>query len=197
MISPVMSRRKSKNVKSMVKKQIEKYVEKKTVIYSYFGGVTDSLRTPLDNHVTATAQGLDQNERIGNRLNVTSLKYDLFFTGADTTNSMRCIFYIPKNPAFLMSAGSAVGFNKAPDEDQFNILRDIMVTTSSGGPNCVRKQGWIRFNRGTRSGHKERYSGALNTDLVDGHIYVYMVSDSLAVSDPQVNGYIRSYYTDA
>lgn len=187
----------SKRLKRQVKNQIEKYIEKKTAVYEYFGGIQDSARNPLDDHVTALAQGTGQNQRVGNRVNITSLKYDLFFTGADATNSIRVIFYIPKDPSVLMGTPAGIPFNKAPDMDNFNILRDMLVSTSSSGQNCVRRQGWLRFNRGNRSGHKERYDGALVSNRVQGHIYVYMVSDSLAVSDPQCNGYIRTFFTDS
>ncbi len=182
------------NLKRTIKKQVDKYIEKKTLIFEYFGSIQDSGRAPLDNHITATAQGLTQDQRVGNRVNITSLHYNLFFTGADITNSIRWILYIPKDPDSPMAN---LVFNAAPDLDKFNILKDFFICTSSGGPNCVRRQGWVRFNRGARTGHKERYTGAAVGTIIDGPIFSYMVSDSLAVSDPQVNGYIRAFYTDA
>lgn len=185
------------NLKKVIKGQLEKYIEKKTKVYEYYGSITDNLRSPLDVHVTSLPGGVGQSARIGNRVNITSLKYDLFFTAADTTNSIRCIFYIPKNQNELMTTGTALGFNKAPDLDRYNILKDMLISVSNNGPACVRRQGWVRFNRGIRSGHKERYDGENSTDVVEGMVHVYMVSDSGAVSDPQVNGYIRTFFTDS
>lgn len=183
-----------KTLKKYIKNTIEKQLETKTVITNYANTIPDSGRTPLSNSIAGVAQGLTQSTRVGNSIRVTSMKCEWFFTGADSTNSIRVIIYIPKDPT---AALSGLAFNQAPDLDQFTILRDFFICTGGTGGNCKRLQKWIRFNRGMRSGLHMQYSGAASTDITKNKLMIYMVSDSSAVSDPSVNGYVRVFYKDA
>lgn len=188
------SYRRKGGLKKFIKKTIAKSQETKTLVTTYANGIQDAARNPLTNSVTACAQGLDQDDRIGNRVTVTSLKYDWFFVGADTTNSIRVIFYIPKDPTYVLLG---LGYASPVDLDTITVLKDMFICTSATGPDCVRRQGWLRFNRGMRSGIQVEYSGALSTEITRNKIMCYMVSDSTVVSDPQVNGSVRCFYKDA
>lgn len=187
-------RRKSSALKKFIKKTVAKTQETKTTLLNYANSIEDSARTPLSNSIIDVDQGVTQSTRIGNSITVTSMKYDFFITGSDTTNSIRILMYIPKDPNSLIES---LPFNQAPDLDAFTILRDFFVTTSSSGNNNVRKQGWLRFNRGNRSGMNIRYTGALGTTVTKNNLMIYMTSDSGAISDPQINGFVRLYYKDS
>lgn len=187
-------RRKRTSLASRVKRAVAKSQETKTLVLNYANAIQDSARVPLSNQIADIAQGLTQSTRVGNQIKLTSMKYDWFFTGADTTNSIRCIIYVPKDPNSFITG---LAFNQAPDLDRFTILRDMFICTGGTGGNCKRRQGWLRFNKGLRQGMTVQYSGATVGTVTKNNLTVYMVSDSGAVSDPAVNGYIRLFYKDA
>ncbi len=180
-------------LRRLIKREVAKGSETKTKVLDNSNSITDSARTTISNSLIDLDQGITQDTRIGNQIRVTSMKYDWFFTGADSTNSIRVIIYVPKDPNTVLSG---VGFNQAPDLDQFTILKDLFICTGGTGGNCVRRNGWIRFNRGNRSGMMVNYSDGEGTSVTKNNLMVYMVSDSLAVADPQVNGFVRIYYKD-
>lgn len=188
------SYRKKGGLKKYIKKVVANNTETKSVITQYANQIQDSARTPLSNQIALCIQGLTQQTRVGNRMTVTSMKYDWFFTGADATNSIRVLIYVPKDPNNLMTG---LGFNQPPDLDQFTILKDFFIPTGGTGGNCKRKQGWIRFNRGNRSGMNVEYTGATTASVIRNNLSVYMVSDSLVASDPECNGYTRVFFKDA
>lgn len=187
------SYRRKGGLKKYIKKVVARSQETKTHLINYANAIPDSGRTPLSNQLADISQGLNQSTRVGNSITLTSLKYDWFFTGADSTNSLRVIIYVPKDPTDLMSS---VAFNAAPDLDRYTILRDMFITTEGTGGNCKRRQGWLRFNRGNRSGMNVGYTGAGLGVIIKNNVSIYMVSDSLAATDPQVNGYVRIFYKD-
>lgn len=139
-------------------------------------------------------QGVTQQSRVGNQIKITSMKYNFFFTGADATNSIRVIFYIPRDPNIVISG---LNFNQAPDLDQFTILKDMFICTSNTGNNCVRRVGWINFKKGRSTGMTCQYSGPAGNSVTKNRILMYAVSDSGVVNHPTLNGYTRIYYKDA
>ena len=187
-------RKRRGNLNVRIKKAIQSSQETKTVVLNYANAIQDSARTPLTNSLVDIDQGLTQATRVGNSVTVTSMKYEWFFTGADSTNSIRVIVYVPKDRDTLITA---LAYNQAPDLDQFTILRDMFICTGGTGGNCKRRNGWIRFNRGRRRGMNVVYTGALGTTVIKNNLHIYMVSDSGAVSDPAVNGFVRLYYKDS
>ncbi len=185
--------RNNKNLRKIIKKAVANQLETKTAVTNYANSITDGGRSPLTNAVADVGTGVTQATRIGNSTKVTSIKYDWFFTGADSTNSIRVIIYIPKDPTVILSS---LAFNQAPDLDSFTILKDMFICTEGTGGNCKRRQGWVRFNRGNRTGLHMQYSSASAGSVVKNQLMIYMVSDSEAVSDPQVNGYVRVFFKD-
>ncbi len=171
----------SGGLRRLIKREVAKGSETKTQILNYANGITDNTRTPLSNSLCDVDQGVNQDQRIGNQFRMTSIKYDWFFTGADSTNSIRVIIYVPKDPNGLLTN---LQFNQAPDLDSFTILKDMFVCTGGTGGNCVRRQGWVRFNRGARSGMMVNFSGTAGTSVTKNNLMVYMVSDSTATGDP-------------
>lgn len=158
-----------------------------------FSGISIGAGTPVSQELTYIANGTQQNERIGNQIRVTGIFADLIITGADTTNTIRMIIYIPHDPSNTLSS---LMYNGAPDMDQFTILYDKIITTSSNGPNNKRVMIRRSYTRGYKKGIRIQYYGSAATDVSKNRILIYVVSDSAAIPDPQLNGYLRMYYTD-
>lgn len=149
----------------------------------------------VDTQLTGVATGTSQNDRIGNSIRVTGIYADLFFTGADLTNSMRCIVYIPRNPTDNLSVGP-LQFNQGPDLDSYVVLKDMLITTSQAGPDVARRKIRLKFDRGLSKGIHVQYNGTGGGNLIKNPVRIYFVSDSGAIAHPELNGYIYMYYTD-
>lgn len=190
---PYKRKYRKNGLKKAVKNIVNSMTETKTGVTTYTSqGIQDNGRTPVNSDLSSLVQGDDQNERIGNAVTFTGLYGDLFFTGADTTNSIRAILYVPHNPTDDLD----IAFNAAPDQDRFTILRDMLITTSTQGPAVVRRKLKISFKKGNRKGLTTRWHDNTSTGFSKNPIRLYMVSDSTAVTDPSVNGYVRTYYKD-
>lgn len=185
--------RRRKNFSKAVQKIIDRNVETKTHVLQYSTTIMDPGRSPLDNSLVELTQGDTQSGRDGNEVRIKSVQGDFFITGADSTNSIRVILYKPKNVSDSLSA-DAIDFNGTPDLDKYVILRDWLVCTNSTGAMCKRLR-FKKFFRG--SGMSCRYTGSSGTTITTNKLSLYMVSDSGAISDPGVEGYVRVRYKDA
>lgn len=175
-----------------VQRIISRNLETKTILVNYAGvGITDSTRTPLDQNLTGISQGDSQDTRDGNQLRMTSVSADFFITGYDSTNSIRVLLYKPKNKSDDLTG---LQFNQAPDLDRFVILKDFFVTTSSAGANNKRLRFYKKF---MGAGMAVQFDGPTANDVQTNMLRLYIVSDSLAVVDPSINGYVRMYFKDA
>lgn len=187
--------RNNSGIKNYVKKMINKNIETKLVVATFTDvAITSTLLVPYTYAFNDISQGVGQQQRIGNLVRCTSMKYNLFITGADSTNSVRIIFYIPRDPTTVMAG---LAFNQAPDIDQFTVLKDMFITTSNTGNNCIRKVGWLNFKRGKSTGMPVFYSSSTPASVTKNRILMYCVSDSGAPSHPTLNGYTRLFYKDA
>lgn len=197
---PKRTYRKSRNMLSTMKKIAKSVVAKNTETKVFTGSFADvpianSAAGPLIQSVTDIPEGTSQNQRVGNQITLTSVKYDFFFAGADSTNSIRMILYISRDPNDIITT---LNFNQAPDLDKYVILRDVFITTSQQGNDCVRKRGYISFRkRGKSNGLKVQWSGPNLNQQTKNRVLMYMVSDSGVVSHPTVNGFFRTFYKDA
>lgn len=159
--------------------------------------IPHSSLTPYIASFNDIAQGVGQDQRIGNQIKVTSCKYDLFFTQDQVANSsaVRLLFYIPRDPNNLILN---LGYNQAADLDDYVILKDMFIPLSYGGPACVRKQGWVSFRkRGKSNGLTTQFSTAANNSQSKNRICIYCVSDSITAPHPLMNGFFRCFYKDA
>ncbi len=193
-----------KSMKRIAKQVMAKNIETKVHTAEYSDAFIGANSTAyiIATSVVDIAGGTKSGERVGERITATSLKYDLFFTGAQDTNSLRVIFYIPKSPTDLLwqgPAGTNLAFNQAIDFNRYTVLKDMFIPTNLNGQNCVRKQGYISFrNKGKRLGMPVIYDTDLSVSCTKNRIMVYMVSDSVSpITTPKVNGYVRLFYKDA
>lgn len=196
---------------SYIRKIAKSVVAKNTETKSHFtmytlADIPGTASTTIATSLVDLAAGNLESQRDGNKVHLTSVKYDLFFNSngaavADAYNSIRLIFYIPKQPDVLLGNSAAgwvnMPFNAPVDFDRFTVLKDMLITVNSTGAQCIRKQGYISFrNKGKRLGLPITYDGSSPTSCTKNRVCVYMVSDSNIPSHPQVNGYVRSFYKD-
>lgn len=190
---------KSRSMASAMRKIAKSVVAKNTETKVWTGTFSDTpvgagTVAPVVQSCNDIAEGTAQNQRIGNQIMLTSIKYDFFFTGADSTNSLRLIFYIPRDPNDILLN---LGFNAPADLDKYVILKDIFMTTNQNGQDCLRKRGYISFRkRGKSNGLKVQYSTNAVNSQTKNRVLVYMVSDSGVISHPSVNGFFRTFYKD-
>ncbi len=155
--------------------------------------IQDSGRTPQENDLLPLAQGDGQTNRTGNSVRVTGIYGKLAIAAADTTNLVRVILYIPKDPSATMSG---VSYSSSPDLDQWTILFDKMVAVSTNGPGIKSFTIKKKFNKGRRAGILSEWHSSNTGDHSKNPIRFYAVSDSTAVSDPALSGYLYVYFRD-
>lgn len=181
-------------IRKVVQKAINKNIELKKDITTFAGStIQDSARAPIDVNLSGIAQGDDQGTRSGRALRITSIKGDFFITGADATNSIRVILYKPKNNGDSLS-GDALQFNQVVDTDKYVVFRDLNITTSAAGNDNRRVKFWKSWGG---AGLEVKYDGITVNDCVQNLVRLYMVSDSLAIADPGLNGGVTVFFRDA
>lgn len=184
----------TRNVRKIVQQTIARNIETKFRGGSYVDTpIQDSGRTPIDTILSSVATGDTQNDRSGNQIFATGFYGKFVLQAADTTNIVRVVMYMPKDPNNAMTG---VGVNSLIDQDQFTILHDRMYTVGTYNPQraFVLARKW---NRGRRRGILTQFSSTSSGSGTRGVVRLYMVSDSTAVSDPLIQGEFRYYYKDA
>lgn len=184
-----------RNVKRLVQKMIASNIETKQKTGSYDETAVDnSAGTPISANFTNIDQGDGQNNRSGNQVTVTGLYARFIVTGADSTNKVRIVIYMPKDSDDTLSG---VDIHTNIDLDKYTILYDNVCLTTSNGDNnklCLFKKS---FHSGVRKGIRVIWHSATGTDVAKNAIKMYVVSDSDAASDPTFTGGYRMYYKDA
>ena len=182
------------NLKKYIKSVVAKNIETNTALLK-FNQTQVGVAGPVIASFNDLKQGDSQSERQGNQITMTSIKWDLFFAGSDTTNSYRIIVYIPREPSVLITA---LPFNGAVDYDQHIVLKDTYRTTSLNGNNAFRLNGYHSFrNKGKSIGMKTQWASSGVNDQTKGRVCLYVTTDSAAVPNPEMNGTIRTFYKDA
>lgn len=187
----------SQQQKSQVKALVRKQQETKFVGLSYAAQpIQDALRTPVDTDMNGVAVGTGYAARIGHQITVTGYHGEFMFTGADATNIMRMVIYVPKDPDDSLSA-DITGVTTLIDLDRYTVLMDRLIGTTSGGVNQQRVVFKKKFAKGNRRGMQTQFFGTNATDFSKNRLRLYITSDSGAISDPTVSGRFRCYYKDA
>lgn len=190
-------RRKKQSFSSRVQKVLDKNIETKLLNNAWDGvNIQDSGRTPLSQNLTQISQGIAQNQRLGNQVRLTGLYLDGVIVAADTSNTVRVLVYSPKDPSNEITN---LAFNQSPDMDQFDVYYDRFVAVGTNGGLIARR---IRFKKSFKQGGRSKgrihqFTGSGGTTYQTRPIFLYMVSDSLAVSDPDFSGHVTTYYKDA
>lgn len=150
------------------------------------------------NLAQSIVQGTDKDERIGNRIFVKAIRFKFFCRNAvtDTHNNIRMIFSRSKGMATGLISDDLPAYwhSPPPTVKQVRYYRDKTVymhnyDNTTPGQVCVK--GYFRVNKYTI------YDGASGGDIRGGALMFSNISDSVAVSHPQIWGFIRVYYVDA
>ena len=125
----------SKSLRTYVQKAISSNQETKQRDLTWDAvSIQDVGRSPIDGTLNDLSQGDTQNSRDGNQVHITGIYGKFVVTGADTTNIVRYILYIPKDPSDTLT-GMSIDIHHLIDQDRFTILYDRNITTTSGGVN--------------------------------------------------------------
>ena len=170
--------------------------ETKSRVLSYDAvDINDVAAAPIQTGISAVAQGISQNQRIGNSIRLTGFYSKFVVASADSSNIIRFILYFPRNPADTL-AGTDI--HTLIDQDKFNVIYDrYHVVGTSGGPGVKGFTIARNFHRGVRKGIEVKFHGVNNTDYASAPLRMYIVSDSAAVPHPKLSGNLRLYFKDA
>jgi len=182
------------NVKSYVQRTISSNIETKQRDLTWdTQAIQDVGRTPLSIVLNDLSQGDTQNTRDGNQVHITGIYGKFVITGADATNIVRVILYIPKVASDTMST---IDVHNLIDQDSYTVLYDKTFTTTYGGTNQRIFTIAKNFHRGSRKGLLTQFYGTGSTDWSKNPLKMYIVSDSAAISDPSLTGHLRTYFKD-
>lgn len=154
---------------------------------------TPVLSSPAySNDLNNVPQGVDEDNRVGNRMYTTSY-YGKFYCHGISSGpcNMRIVVYTPKDPAASMSG---VAYNTHIDADAYTVWQDIFVPFAAAGPNCK----LITLKKKWRYPMKTIFEGSTATAFSAGRLKIYVVSDQSS-SDPQqptIAGHIKCFYKD-
>lgn len=188
--------KKGKYLDAKIKRVIQKNIETKFVVWPYDTTVQDPGRTPLDNNLADISTGTTPNTRIGNQIHLTGLHAKFMCRQVDTTNLVRMVLYIPKDPTDTMRA-AGVDYLEAIDLDRFTVLYDKLLNMNNAGKNQQLITLNRKFNTGAKRGIGVQYTGTTGTSIIKNKLSLYWVSDSGVVTDPILKGFARLYYKDA
>lgn len=191
-------RRRKGVTRAQVQKMINSNIETKFHTNSWSSsGIQDVGRTPIDADLNNVAVGTGAANREGHQISLTGLYGKFVVTGADATNIVRVILYIPKDPTSSLSSVGGIGISTLIDQDRFTVMYDKYFTTTSNGPNQKVFTIARKWNKGSRKGIQTQFYGGASTDFAKNRLKLYVVGDSGAVSDPSLTGNIRCYFKDA
>lgn len=184
-----------KRRRKTVPKYIQKYVQSKINVNQETKHVNSNV-LDLDISSTSTnvdvlniAQGTDRFERLGNEIRVTGFYGKFQMIGGDSTNVIRAIMYIPKDPSATLTGANTYGLI---DPNVATVLYDRLHTTTLNGPNTKVFTIAKKF-RGR--GLPVQWDDT-NT-LKKNRIRLLFVSDSGAVDHPTLSYHWACYFKDA
>lgn len=185
-------------VKAIVRKAMHAEEEEKYAIINQSYGVSTTVGLYV---LTNTSQGSSGGTHIGDECRLKSLWLRYNVTVADASNQVRLILFIWK-PNLAYAAPAALNILKTvtvpnqmtscyneDGEDMYHILYDKVHFVSAVGP--VQAGALIKRKLNLKMDFATGSSNASN------NVYLLLVSDSGAVSDPTVNFTSRIAFTDS
>lgn len=168
-------------------------------IETSFGGALSTVQT--NQLLCEPDKGTNSNQRVGDEVKAVSY-YGVFYfnipaTTSDSTQSVRLIHYLTNKPNEAImedNGGSTLTYNRLPADKAYIIQEDKLITLSKQGPACrkVILKGKFKY--------QPRLKWETDNNKIDWHPRMLMMSDVLnmnSADNPQVQGQIRYYYTDA
>lgn len=191
----------TKRQKVQVKRIAYKSGEQKKVYSSDAGQAVDDTTGYTRWFLPNIAEGTGSNDRIGDTIHVDRLVVEGVITFPDSTNIVRIIVgaYRADAPMPASMSGWYPAVQTPTDSQKNNIViwRDFLMTGGANGPVSKKLKMNIPLKRRGRPGMKVTYKGGL-TDLENGgnNLFMFMISDSAAVSHPVWRGKWSLFYHD-
>jgi len=145
---------------------------------------SDSLTGPI-------ASGATETTLIGNTIFIKQVDLELFVSNADSNNFVKIFLCACPNGQNGAPAYSA--WYLPPDNDQYIILKEAMIATSTN----MNTGSCVKFKHTfPGKGLLVRYdTAATQTELIN-RLWLSYVSDSSVAPHPSIQGYCRVYFTD-
>ncbi len=186
-----------KEMRKVAYKAIKDKTETKKVGYVSSANLDDTP-TVSQKHLVAIAQGLDDDNRIGNEVLITGLHITGLLNNLHTGDGcfIRVILGYAKNVGYQASPFTHT-IESIIDHDQFHILKDFVMTLPSTQNNDNTRKTFTvsqKFPQGLRI----KYSGANDTDILGKDLVLYAYSDIPNAGNPcyyYTRGYV--YFKDA
>lgn len=185
---PKRYRKKKGNFRKAVLKIVDKQIETK-----HKDGVwnnVDISTTAVSNSLVNINQGVDQDQRIGNQIKLTSVKGDFFFTlnPLRDYHNLRLILYIKKD---ISGPDLQIQYFQQPDYDKFTIVKDVLLSLSKYGETSKRLSFWKKMSPVIT------YDGTTGSTVQKNELNFYYVSDTTVLDNPpKMFGTIRTFYKD-
>lgn len=155
--------------------------------------------------LTTTSQGSsDAGQRIGDKIKLRKLFFNLEFNAADTTNQFRMIVFqwkvnsayrTPQDGDILSHVTTALDHLHShfdwDNRAQFKVIYNKTLSVCANSPTAARN---LKKKINLKGKSIEYISGG--SDAIN-HIYMFIVSDSGAAPHPTIKGYYRVTYKDA
>lgn len=190
-----MGKKDEKQVRKIVQKEINKKAEHKFHITSVQSTVDD---VGYFYDLSDIAQGTTDSTRVGDSISPVSLqiKYDLGAVDAQNRVRVMLVRWLDTSPITIndiLLAGSSTyrvysSYTK-DNRQKFNVLYDKTHMLQRDTSEEYQYKSWSKKMAG-----KIRYTAG--TSLGADHIYLFLLSDSGAISHPVVNFYSRLNYID-
>lgn len=195
------SRALTKRQKQQVRQIAYQSGEQKQIYSSDAGQAIDDSTGYTRWFLPNIAEGTGSNDRVGDNVNLDRLIVEGCLTFPDSTNIVRVIVgaYRADAPMPASMSGWYPAVQTPTDSKKNNIVifRDFLMTGGAAGPVAKKIKLNIPLKRRGRKGMKVTYKAGL-TDLENGgnNLFLYMISDSAAVSHPVWRGKWHLYYHD-
>lgn len=161
-----------KMVRSMISKQVEsKYLDQD------FQNVVPDIVTPTFHHLTPFATGVDQEERVGNRVRIQSIQLFTTFQNTDAAQQYHCRFMLYQRHGPYDNGPPLAAWYSNTNPDIIMPRKDLlfMLTTRNGG--CSSKN--VNYTRRWPAGRGPLVTFGNNTALgsQSGSWYLGVYSD--------------------
>jgi len=147
----------------------------------FFNGDTAGVNTSL----TTIAQGVDTDDRIGNRITMTRLDVSLL---AKDTKAFRVIIYVPK--VATSNIGNSTFFDEGVDSSRYWVLHDEIYSSPTNS-NINSTAVNLKINKRMQI----TYGGNAGASFEKNPIQMYCVAERL-VGGSVISGHAKLWYKD-
>jgi hypothetical protein len=201
MYKPNKSKSKTNNnasIDSKIQRSIDKTLKAKAEHKSFDAGFNSTVSSAgTIFKLTTIPQDDSDSGRDGDQLLIYKVQAKIAYIGADATQTFRMIFFRwnqddttpPVGGDLLQTITPYSPLNRDNERaKKFSIIEDYLVGTSNTGINIHTHSCDKKYTS------KIAFQAASTTGT--GHLYAYMLSDSLAVTHPTIAYVFRTYYYD-